>query len=144
MDIWEKLYLQAKEEYNPNEVSPFIYAHHVVSAVEMEDGRIYTGFCIESACGVMDLCAERVAILKAYMETGETTIKRLIAFRDVPPKEGEDNIPCGACREFLMQLNEKNKETEILIDYEKRKTLKLKELLPIWWREKRYKNNKTV
>ena len=32
MDIWEKLYLAAKEQYHPEDVSPFIYAHHVVCA----------------------------------------------------------------------------------------------------------------
>lgn len=32
MDIWEKLYQKAKEQYHPQEVSPFIYAHHVVCA----------------------------------------------------------------------------------------------------------------
>ena len=26
MDIWEKLYQKAKEQYHPQEVSPFIYA----------------------------------------------------------------------------------------------------------------------
>ena len=61
MDIWEKLYLAAKEQYHPEDVSPFIYAHHVVCALESENGEIYTGFCIESCSGVLDLCAERVA-----------------------------------------------------------------------------------
>ena len=60
MDIWEKMYLKAKEEYRPQEVTPFLYAHHVVCALESENGEIYTGFCVESCCGVMDLCAERV------------------------------------------------------------------------------------
>ncbi len=50
-------------------VSPFIVAHHVVAAVESEDGEISTGFCIESASGVMNLCTERVATLNMYMRT---------------------------------------------------------------------------
>ena len=29
MDIWEKLYQRAEKEYHPEDVSPFIYAHHV-------------------------------------------------------------------------------------------------------------------
>ena len=49
MDIWEKLYKAAKKEYYPTSVSPFIDAHHVVCAIEAEDGKIYTGFCIEGA-----------------------------------------------------------------------------------------------
>ena len=89
MDIWEKMYEEAKKEYHPEEVSPFMMAHHVVAAVESESGKIFTGFCIEGASGVINLCAERVAALNMYINTGETKIKRMIAFRDEPPKENE-------------------------------------------------------
>lgn len=51
MDIWEKLYLKAKEQYHPEEVSPFIYAHHVVCALESENGEIYTGFVSKVVVG---------------------------------------------------------------------------------------------
>ena len=46
MDIWEEMYLKAKEEYHPQAVSPFIDAHHVVAAVLSEKGNIYTGFVL--------------------------------------------------------------------------------------------------
>ena len=112
MDIWEEMYLKAKEEYHPEEVSPFIQAHHVVAAVQSESGKIYTGFCIESASGVMNLCAERVAALNMYINEGQGKIKRLIAFRDNPPKDN-GGMPCGACRELLMQLDYDNRNIEI-------------------------------
>ena len=137
MDIWEKMYNKAKEEYHPEDISPFITAHHVVAAVESEDGEIFTGFCIEGASGVMNLCAERVAALNMYIQTGKTVIKRIIAFRNEPPKEN-GGMPCGACREFLMQLSYKNRDTEIMLDYESRKTILLKELIPNWWGWERY------
>ena len=137
MDIWEKLYNEAKKEYHPEEVSPFIDAHHVVCAIEAENGQIFTGFCIEGASGVINLCAERVAGLNMYLQTGQTVVKRLIAFRDKPPKQN-GGIPCGACREFFLQLSEKNKDMEILTDYETRKTITLNELMPGWWGWKRY------
>ena len=137
MDIWEKMYEEAKKEYHPEEVSPFMMAHHVVAAVESESGKIFTGFCIEGASGVINLCAERVAALNMYINTGETKIKRMIAFRDEPPKENE-GMPCGACREFFMQLNYDNKDMEILVDYDTKETIKLKELLPKWWGDERY------
>ena len=140
MDIWEKLYLKAKEQYHPEEVSPFIYAHHVVCALESENGEIYTGFCIESCSGVLDLCAERVAALNMYMQSQQTIVKRMIAFRDCPPYGGGSGMPCGACREFFMQLNEKNQDMEIMVDFDTRKTVTLKELLPLWWGEERYQN----
>ncbi len=140
MDIWEKMYQKAKKEYRPQEISPFIYAHHVVSAIESENGDIYTGFCIESCCGVMDLCAERVAALNMYLNSGQTMIKRLIAFRDQPPHDKGSGMPCGACREFLLQLDLRNQDTEIMVDYEKRKTVKLKELMTDWWGMSRCQN----
>ena len=106
MDIWEKLYWQAKSEFHPMDVTPFIYAHHVVCALESGDGTVYTGFCIEACSGVMNLCAERVAALNMYVNSGQTRIKRLIAFRDKAPSGGGSGMPCGACREIFYQLNE--------------------------------------
>ena len=92
----------------------------------------------------MDLCAERVAALNMYISSGQTVIKRLIAFRDQPTR-GDitgSGMPCGACREFLMQLSEKNRDMQILTDYETRKTVTLGELVPGWWGESRYKTGK--
>lgn len=144
MDIWEKLYEKAKAQYHPEEVSPFVYAHHVVCALEAENGEIYTGFCIESCSGVMNLCAERVAALNMYVSSGQTRVKRLIAFRDQPSYGEGSGMPCGACREFFYQLNEENEQMEILVDYEKRETVTLKELMPKWWGKERYEQAKRV
>lgn len=144
MDIWEKLYEKAKVEYHPEEVSPFVYAHHVVCAIEAENGEIYTGFCIESCSGVMNLCAERVAALNMYLSSGQTRVKRLIAFRDGAPSGGGSGMPCGACREFLYQLNEANEDMEIMVDYETRETITLKELIPNWWGKERYAEAKEL
>ena len=138
MDIWKQLYLKAKEQYHPEEVSPFVYAHHVVCALESENGEIYTGFCIESCSGVLDLCAERVAALNMYINSGQTVVKRLIAFRDKAPFGGGSGMPCGACREFFMQLDLKNKDMEIMVDFEKREVVTLGNLLPDWWGMYRY------
>ena len=138
MDIWDKLYLAAKEQYHPEEISPFFLAHHVVCAVESDSGEIFTGFCIEGCSGVMNLCAERVAALNMYVNSGQTVIKRMIAFRDQPPYGEESGMPCGACREFLLQLSSENRNTQILVDYDSRKTITLGELIPAWWGEKRY------
>ena len=137
MDIWEKPYNAAKKEYHPEQVSPFIDAHHVVCAIEAEDGQIFTGFCIEGASGVIALCAERVAGLNMYIQSGQTVAKRMIAFRKEPPKEN-GGMPCGACREFFLQLSAKNKDMEIMTDFETRKTVTLEELMPGWWGGKRY------
>lgn len=47
-------------------------------------------------------------------------------------------MPCGACREFFYQLNEGNEKMEIMEDFEQRKTVTLKELMPNWWGKDRY------
>ena len=138
MDIWERLYEAAREQYRPGELTPFIYAHHVVAAVEAGDGQIYTGFCVEACSGVMDLCAERVAALNMLVNSGQTWVRRVIAFRDRPPCGGGSSMPCGACREFLMQLDPRNADAEILVDYEARSTVTLGELTPHWWGHERW------
>lgn len=136
----ERLYEAARAQYRPAEVSPFLYTHHVVCALESGNGEIYTGFCVESCCGVMDLCAERVAALQMYARSGQTVIRRLMAFRDAPPSGGGSGMPCGACREFLLQLSPENRRTEILTDYARRETVTLEALMPNWWGWERYRD----
>ena len=114
MDIWQKMYEKAQALYQPQEVSDFVYARHVVAAVEAEDGQIFTGFCMEGTCGVFHLCAERAALFNMYQESGQTKVKRIIAFRDQPPHGGPSGMPCGACREFLMELHPKLQNPHIL------------------------------
>ena len=134
MDIWERLYEAAAKEYHPGDVSPFVYAHHVVCALEADNGEIYTGFCIEACSGVMNLCAERVAGLNMYMQSGQTKVRRMIAFRDRPPCGEGSGMPCGACREFMAQLMQnKNLPVEILLDLDAEKIVTLRDLTPEWW-----------
>lgn len=137
-DIWEELYERARAQYHPEDVSPFIYAHHVVCALESRSGEIFTGFCIEGCSGVMNLCAERVAALNMYVNSGETVVRRLIAFRDQPPSGGGSGMPCGACREFFMQLSQENRNMEIMVDYHSRQMVTLGELMPAWWGMEQY------
>ncbi len=61
----------------------------------------------------------------------------MIACRMEPPKN-HGGMPCGACREFFMQLAYENREMEIMTDFETRETIKMKELIPNWWGDKRY------
>ncbi|MBF0818545.1 cytidine deaminase family protein [Streptococcus acidominimus] len=140
MDSWAKLYEVAKQEYAPQEVTPFVYARHVVAACEAEDGQIFSGFCMEATAGVFHLCAERAAAFNMYQTSGQTSIKRMIAFRDQPPYGGGSGMPCGACREFLLQLSLKNQDMEIMLDYAQGEVVTLKELMPYWWGTERYQN----
>lgn len=150
---------EAKEFYNPHEVSPFVYANHVVAAIEAEDGKIYIGFCFAptawgllevadkinevdiNKCGVFHLFAERAAAFNMYQYSGQTKMKRVLAFRDKPSYGGGSGMPCGACREFLMELNLENRHLEFMLDFEKRETITLGELMPYWWGQERTEND---
>ncbi|MBM6821013.1 cytidine deaminase, partial [Clostridium saudiense] len=61
--------------------------------------------------------------------------------RDKAPYGGGSGMPCGACREFLMQLSEKNKKIEIMVYYDNREIIKLEDLISNWWGDERYTND---
>ena len=125
---WDRLYIAARKVQYERKISPTIDAGAVCAALLTEKGNIYTGVCIDTACS-LGMCAERNAIAN-MIKNGESHIKKIAA---VMP-DGKAGMPCGACREFMMQLDECAGEIEILCDYETKGTVKLKALLPDWWR----------
>ena len=125
---WDRLYIAARKVQYERKISPTIDAGAVCAALLTEKGNIYTGVCIDTACSLW-MCAERNAIAN-IITNGESHIKKIAA---VMP-DGKAGMPCGACREFMMQLDECAGEIEILCDYETKGTVKLKALLPDWWR----------
>lgn len=132
MDIWEQLYNKAREVQNPRTVSPFIEAGGVAAAILTKSGNIYVGVCIDTA-STLGMCAERNAIANMITH-GESQIDKVVA---VMP-DGKVGSPCGACREYMMQLDKDSGEIEILLDMATRKTIRLKELIPDWWGRERF------
>ena len=130
--MWKKLYNTALEVQNAREISPFIEAGGVAAAILTKTGNIYVGVCIDTACS-LGMCAERNAIANMITH-GESRIDKVVA---VMP-DGRVGSPCGACREFMMQLDINSGEIEILIDLETEKTVKLRELVPDWWGKDRF------
>ena len=47
--------------------------------------------------------------------------------------KGNVSSPCGACREYMMQLSKNSKNIEILMNEKTKKIVKLEELIPDWW-----------
>lgn len=127
-EIWEKLHHAAVEVLNPREISRLMEAGGVAAAVESVSGTIYTGVCVDTAC-TLGVCAERNAMF--YMITnGENAIRRVLAV----DRDGNAVPPCGACREFMVQLMpEGYREIEIMMDYAKNRTVTLGDLTPEWW-----------
>lgn len=129
---FEKLYDLAHEKQSPREISPFISAGGVSSAILTYNGNVFTGVCIDTAC-TLGMCAERNAIAN-MITNGESRVIKLVCV--VP--DGSVASPCGACREYLMQLHLENRKTLIFRDFRSKRTTTLEELLPDWWGYSRY------
>ena len=133
MNIWKKLYDEARKVQNPRVISPFIEAGGVAAAVLTKSGNIYVGVCIDTAC-TLGMCAERNAIANMITH-GESKIDKVVA---VMP-DGRVGAPCGACREYMMQLDKDSADIEILLDIDTMQTVTLGELTPAWWGKERFK-----
>ncbi len=132
MSIWRELYEAAVKVQNDRVISPFIEAGGVAAAIRTKKGNVYVGVCIDTASG-LGMCAERNAIAN-MITNGEHQIEKVVA---VMP-DGRVGSPCGACREYMMQLDRDSGEVEILVDFETEKTIRLGELLPDWWGRERF------
>ena len=130
--MWKTLYDAAVRVQNGRTISPFIDAGGVAAAILTKSGNIYVGVCIDTA-STLGMCAERNAIAN-MITNGESQIDKVVA---VMPN-GKVGSPCGACREYMMQLDKGSGEIEILVDLECERTVKLKDLLPDWWGKERF------
>jgi cytidine deaminase len=96
----------------------------VAAALVTKNGKIFTGICIDLACGI-GFCAEHAAIAE-MLKSRETEIDMIVAVNDrgVMP-------PCGRCREMMYQINRNNLKTKVVI--KNNKIVRLDELLPHRW-----------
>ena len=122
-----ELYQKALEVLHPRQVSEDIEAGGVAAALVTDQGNVYQGVCIDTACS-MGFWAEHAAIA-AMLTAGENRVEKIVAVnwnRDILP-------PCGRCREFLMQLG--NPDALVLVA--KDTAVKVKDLLPFSWQDAR-------
>lgn len=125
--IWEELYEKASAVRKPRDVSGLIRAGQVGAAILTKNHHVYTGVCIDTAC-TLGMCAERNAIAN-MITNGENEIVKLVCI----DSKGKVGYPCGACHEYLMQLDKNSKNIEILKNEKTKETIKLEKLIPDWW-----------
>ena len=104
----------------------WLTAGSVSSALVTESGNVYTGICLDLACGI-GFCAEHSAVAAMLLHR-ETVIVKIVALsieRIMPP--------CGRCRDLLMQVDRRNLDCEVILSDNETKTLR--ELLPHAWIE---------
>jgi cytidine deaminase len=109
-------------EYKP---SKWCESGSVGAAILTKAGNVYTGVCIDTACG-MGFCAEHSAVAE-MLKHKESEIALVVAVTD----KKEVLPPCGRCRELMIQVNKANKKTKVILSA--KKTLTLEKLLPYYW-----------
>ena len=75
-------------------------------------------------------CVQKEMRLPNMITNGENGICRLIAV----DRNGKAIPPCGACREFMVQLMPDHYHSiQIMMDYENKKMVTLGDITPNWW-----------
>lgn len=100
-------------------------AGSVGAAILTAQGNIYTGICIDLACG-LGFCAE-VAAVADMLKARERHVLAVVAVS----KRGVLVAPCGRCRETIAQVDPQNLDCTVLL--EDNRAVPLRELLPEHW-----------
>jgi cytidine deaminase len=90
---------------------------YVGAAALLEDGTIVLGSNFENASYPLCLCAERVALASIHSQYPNAVVK-IMAVTARNPKERllEPIAPCGACRQVLLEYEQKQKsEIQIIM-----------------------------
>jgi cytidine deaminase len=104
-------------------------AGSVGAAILTAQGNIYTGICIDLACG-LGFCAE-VAAVADMLRAREKHVLAVVAVSN----RGVLVAPCGRCRETIAQVDTQNLECTVLLGDER--AVPLRELLPEHWSAKK-------
>ena len=115
----------------------------VGAALMLEDGSIVVGSNQENASFPCGICAERVAVFSASTNFPNLRIKTIAITAKSKNFDIMDPVgPCGACRQVLLEYEEKqNSNIEILL-FDMKKIVKIKrakDLLPLYFQENKLK-----
>lgn len=96
------------------------------------ENKVYLGVCADSGSNVF--CAEQNAIGSMITDAVYQIAKIVAVWKD---EDGAVHVlsPCGNCRQIMLEMDEQNLKTEVILD--KDKTVLLEELLPYhsWWKK---------
>ena len=105
----EMLIAAARAVVNPRRLSRTVEVGGVGSALRTASGAIFTGVCIDAASGI-GFCAEHAAVA-AMITAGESRITDIVAV----DWDGSILQPCGRCRELVVQVNDGNADTRVIL-----------------------------
>ena len=96
----------------------------VGAALLTSAGDIYTGICLDLACG-LGFCAE-VAAIAEMLKSRQTRIIAIVAV-------SKDRVipPCGRCRETILQIDQENGDCRVILGADREAPLR--DLMPEHW-----------
>jgi cytidine deaminase len=100
-------------------------AGSIGAAILTAQGNIYTGICIDLACG-LGFCAE-VAAVAEMLKARETHVAAVVAVSN----DGVLVAPCGRCRETIAQVDRQNLDCAVILGDDRE--VPLREFLPEHW-----------
>ncbi|MBW2737794.1 MAG: cytidine deaminase [Deltaproteobacteria bacterium] len=98
-------------------------------ALRTDRNDTFVGVSIHCACGI-GCCAEHSAVAN-MITNGQTRVDTIVAVNS----EGQIMPPCGRCRELLIQIDDNNRKTVIVLG--PTQIISLDTLLPYRWQEVR-------
>ncbi|MGL6125406.1 MAG: cytidine deaminase [Metamycoplasmataceae bacterium] len=118
----EKLKSIANKSYSP-------YSNFKVAAIlESSSGELYGGANIENSSFPLSMCAECVAIGVAKMKDAD--FSKIINVHIFSPDADFNLVPCGACRQVLVEHLNLNTTITMYSNNGKNQIMKLKDILP--------------
>ncbi len=126
-DMYEVLISQI----NPKVISPIMKMGNYIAMVKTKSG-LYIARNVSGRCG-LDFCAEKNAIVQ-MLHNGETEIESVLTVS----KLKEIEMPCGSCRELMMQLGPFSVDIKLIMGLEEHEYVRLGELSPMYWGDRLY------
>jgi cytidine deaminase len=120
----QALIAAARAVLNPRRLSKTVEVGGVGAALRTPSGAIYTGVCIDASSGI-GFCAEHAAVA-AMITAGESRITDIVAV----DWDGSILQPCGRCRELVVQVDDGNAATRVILPSGARL---MRDLLPDHW-----------
>lgn len=120
----QALIAAARAVVNPHRLSKTVEVGGVGAALRTASGAVYTGVCIDAASGI-GFCVEHGAVA-AMITAGESRILTMVAV----DWDGSILPPCGRCRELVVQVDDGNAGTQLILP---KGTRPMRDLLPDHW-----------
>lgn len=110
-----RLLLSAAQEATKHAYAPYSN-FKVGAAVLLHDGKIITGVNVENASYPVGICAERSALATVISNyPNEEILALAISYLAPSGQNNKPAFPCGMCRQFISECEDKNKKSITLI-----------------------------